>query len=259
MTVERDQVLAAHFDAFHLARDRSPLVSVLYAEAMGDGYPVEVAPYSSCDWTVLGALVAGLRVRPGGVVADVGCGTGGAGLWLARALQADLVGVDVSPAAVRIAFTRRARFGMAGRARFTVGTLEATGLPEDSVDGVVCVDALANAGDRVQALAEMRRIVRPGGRLVMTRAGTGGLRAVVVEQAAAAGLDVEDVQERPGEPEMWGRLYRLWRARAGELRETVGEDQAAGMLREAERMLPRLEGRVALLVTLRRPGLPVAG
>ncbi|MFJ8798485.1 class I SAM-dependent methyltransferase [Streptomyces sp. NPDC102487] len=254
----REQLLADHFDAFHRARAASRLVSALYAEAMGDGYPAEVAPYSSCDRALLTIAMARLQLRPGAHLADVGCGTGGVGLWLARALRVRLTGLDVSPAAVSLAAGRATAFVPEGRAAFRTGTLEATGLQAGTVDGIVCVDALANASDRVQALAELGRILRPGGRALMTRAGGAGLRTAVMEQARAGGLAVEFVDERPGEPAMWGRLYRLWKTREVELRAELGDDQADAMLREATRMLPRLATREALAVTLRKPG-PAGG
>ncbi|MET7746572.1 class I SAM-dependent methyltransferase [Streptomyces sp. NPDC005385] len=255
---EREQLLADHFDAFHRARATSRLVSALYAEAMGDGYPAEVAPYSSCDRSLLTIAMARLRLRPGEHLADVGCGTGGVGLWLARALRVRLTGLDVSPAAVSLAAGRAASFVPEERAVFRTGTLEATGLQAGTVDGIVCVDALANASDRVQALAELGRTLRPGGRAVLTRAGAPGLRTAVMEQARAAGLAVEFVDERPGEPAMWGRLYQLWQTRATELRAELGDGQADAMLREAKRMLPRVATREALAVTLRKPG-PAGG
>ncbi|WP_329140982.1 SAM-dependent methyltransferase [Streptomyces sp. NBC_00670] len=253
MTDTREEVLAEHFDAFHTARAAHGLVDRLYAEAMGDAYPHDVAPYSSCDLVLLGQLVGRLRLRPGQVLGDAGCGTGGVGLWLARALGVRLVGWDVSLAAVRLATGRAARFAMAGRAEFRVGTLEASRLPEESLDGLVCVDAFANA-DAGRALGEMRRVIRAGGRLVVTRAGTGDVQGRAVTQAAEAGLVVEEIVVRAGEPAMWERLYGLWQEREAELRRAVGDEQAGRMLREAERMVPRLAARTALLVTMRVPG-----
>ncbi|MGW8989071.1 hypothetical protein ACWGRF_03935 [Streptomyces zhihengii] len=56
---------------------------------------------------------------------------------------------------------------------------------------------------------------------------------------------------------MWERVYRLWVAHAGQLRHELGEAPAENMLREAHQMLPKLRGRRAVLLTLRRlPGTP---
>ncbi|MFE2968300.1 methyltransferase domain-containing protein [Streptomyces sp. NPDC059340] len=250
---DREREQAAHYDEFHAARAASALVSRLYAQAMGDAYPAEVAPNSSCDWTLLGTLVGRLQLRPGQVLADIGCGTGGVGLWLARALNVDLVGIDVSATAVRLATERQDDFVPADRARFTVGSLETTGLPDEHVHGLVCVDALFNASDRVAALTEFHRILTPGGRAVITRVVPDGVRHAIGSQARSAGLIVEHIDNRPDEPALWRRVYRLWSAREADLRRELGNDQTDRMLAEAHRMLPRLDRRHAVVVTLRRP------
>jgi SAM-dependent methyltransferase len=248
-----EQELQTHFNAFHAARAASDLVSQLYAKAMGDAYPAEIAASSSCDWTVLGTMVTRLSMRPDQALVDVGCGTGGVGLWLSRALAVRLAGIDISSTAVELAAARRSSFVPPERAEFRVGTLESTGLPDSYAHGVICVDAMGNAANRVAALSEIHRILHPGARAVLTRAVRGD-SPEWREQAEVVGFEVEHVDERPGEPEMWCRLYQLWIAHGADLRRVLGDVQAENMLREANRMLPRLDGRRALVLTLRRPG-----
>jgi ubiquinone/menaquinone biosynthesis C-methylase UbiE len=203
---------------------------------------------------MLGLMAARLRMRPHQLLVEAGCGSGGIGLWLARALALRLVGFDLSPVAVAQASARRPRFGLSThRAAFCAADLEATGLADSSAHGIVCVDALAAATSRDAAVRELGRVLAPRGRLVMTRATRAGTTPAWQEQARAAGLLVEHVDERPAEPAMWGRLYRLWIAHAAELRRELGEVQAENMLREAHRILPTLPGRRAVVLTLRRP------
>ncbi|WP_333740726.1 class I SAM-dependent methyltransferase [Streptomyces sp. IBSBF 2806] len=246
---------SAQYDAFHTARARTDLVASLYAQAMGEDYPVEVAASSSCDWPLLALMTARLRLRPGELLVDAGCGAGGIGLWLARAFTVRLAGFDLSPVAAAQATARRTHFlgPAAGRAAFRVGELENTGLPDGSAHGIVCVDALGGAVDRGTALRELGRILAPGGRLVVTRALRRGAEPAWHEQVAAAGLTQEHLDERPGEPAMWERLYQLWIAHADQLRRELGQAPAENMLREAHRMLPKVRGRRAVLLTLRRP------
>ncbi|MER6198072.1 class I SAM-dependent methyltransferase [Streptomyces sp. NPDC001586] len=245
---------SAQYDAFHAARTRTDLVARLYAAAMGEDYPAEVAASSSCDWPLLGLMTARLRMRPGQLLVDAGCGTGGIGLWLARALALRLEGFDLSPVAITQATGRRPHFGLpAERAAFRVAELENTGLPGAGAHGVVCVDALGGVADRDTAVRELARILAPGGRIVMTRASRRDAVPAWTEQARAVGLTVEHVDERPAEPALWERLYRLWLAHADELRSELGEAQAQNMLREAHEVLPKLPGRRAVLLTLRRP------
>ncbi|MFF2126549.1 hypothetical protein ACFVW1_14305 [Streptomyces olivochromogenes] len=71
-----------------------------------------------------------------------------------------------------------------------------------------------------------------------------------MEQARAAGLTVEYIDEQPYEPAMRRRFYRLRQPHEAELRRELGDDQAT---REAELLLPRSATREALAVTLRRP------
>lgn len=251
---EAERELQRGFDAWHTARAGADLLHRLYAEALGDNYPVEVAAFSSCDWTVLATAVAHLRMRPGQILADLGCGTGGAGLWLARALTVRLAGIDISPTALTLAARRRPQFVETQRADFRVGTLTATGLPDQSVHGAVCIDALSFATDRDAALTEIHRILHPGGRAVLTRALPRG--ADPADQASRAGLILEHLTERPDEPDLWRRLYHLWTANETELRQTLGDEQAKGMLAEATRMQPRLATRRAVIMTVRRPVPP---
>ncbi|MFB7600740.1 class I SAM-dependent methyltransferase [Streptomyces sp. NPDC056160] len=244
--------LQAEFDAFYAARASSDLVHQLTAEALGDAYPAEVEASSSCDWTVLGTMVRRLRLRPGQLLADIGCGTGGVGLWLARALAADLVGVDLSATAVELARDRRARFVPSHRARFQVGTVRATGLPDRSAHGLVCVDVVSGWAGWTAALEEMHRILTPGGHAVLTRTVRRGSGTAWRRQAEEAGFEVAHVDERPDEPQVWRSLYRLWLTRETELRRALGDAQAGAMLSEATHALPRLHEHHALLVTLRR-------
>ncbi|OEJ56704.1 methyltransferase [Streptomyces agglomeratus] len=254
---------SAQYDAFHAARARTDLVSRLYEEAMGEDYPVEIAASSSADWPLLGLMAARLRMRPGQLLVDAGCGTGGIGLWLARALAVRLDGFDLSPVAVAQATARRTHFLGTGtgaeRAAFHVAGLEDSRLPDSSAHGIVCVDALGRAADRGAALRELGRVLVPGGRLVLTRALRRGAQPAWHGQVREAGMTQEHVDERPREPAMWERLYRLWIARADDLRRELGQAQAQRMLREAHQMLPTLPGRRAVLLTLRRPAAaPVA-
>jgi ubiquinone/menaquinone biosynthesis C-methylase UbiE len=258
MTPQADQ-LAAQYDMLHAARARTTLVARLYAEAMGDDYPEEVGASSSCDWPLLGLITARLRMRPGQLLVDAGCGSGGIGLWLARALAVRLLGFDISPVAIEQATARRASFVPEGRAAFRTARLDATSLPTGLAHGAVCVDALGRAADRTTALRELGRILAPDGRLLLTRGLKPGAQPAWEAQASAAGLVLDHVDERPAEPAMWQRLYRLWIDHADELRRELGDAPARNMLTEAHRTLPALPGRRAVLLTLRRPATSPAG
>ena len=117
------------------------------------------------------ALIVAAGVRPGQRALDVGCGTGYFARLLARVVGPEglVVGVDPSPAMIAYA-TRKA--GRASNCRFQVGTAESLDFPADHFDVVVSSLMLHHlpADLRVPALREMRRVLRPGGTLLVAEA-----------------------------------------------------------------------------------------
>jgi SAM-dependent methyltransferase len=93
---------------------------------------------------------------------EVGCGTGAlTEAILARAAPATLLAIDPSEGFVATARGRIAD----GRAAFRTGDAQALGEPDASRDLVVSGLVLNFVPDRQLALGEMRRVLRPGGRL----------------------------------------------------------------------------------------------
>ncbi|MGW1810877.1 class I SAM-dependent methyltransferase [Streptomyces sp. NPDC002078] len=141
----------------------------------------------------------------------------------------------------------------AGRARFGVGSLATTGLPDRYAHGLICVDALGFERDRRRALEEIRRVLKPGARAVVTSARSRTRPAMPPwpEQAEGVGLILDAEEERPHEPGMWQRLYALWVQHEAELRAQLGDAQAQNMLAEARMRGPKLQERLALVVSTR--------
>lgn len=104
-------------------------------------------------------------VRPGERALDLGCGTGNAALLLAQR-GADVVGVDPAARLLEVARGRAADAGLT--IEFAPGEAAAIPLPDGSVDLVVSVFAIIFAPDAAAAMAEVARVVRPHGRVVLT-------------------------------------------------------------------------------------------
>lgn len=107
--------------------------------------------------------------EPGPRLLDVGCGTG-AFLHAVRAAHAEvrlaelrLAGVDLSPAMLAVARRR-----LPERVALEVAFADALPFPDASFDTVVSLSAFHFFRDPRAALAEMRRVLRPGGTLVVT-------------------------------------------------------------------------------------------
>jgi ubiquinone/menaquinone biosynthesis C-methylase UbiE len=99
-----------------------------------------------------------LRIDPNGTIVDLGCGTGGAGLWIARELGTKLIGIDLSVTGVANASKRAAELGFGERVHFQEGDITATGLSPASSDGAISLDVLALVRDKTAAINEVARI-----------------------------------------------------------------------------------------------------
>lgn len=220
--------------------------------------PPEIAPFSFLSAGLARHLIDELDLRPRQRLADLGCGRGGPGLWLARTARAELVGVDFSPVAIECAREHAETTALPHPARFLVGDLTATGLDEASVAAAVSIDALQYAHDRDTAAREIRRILRPGGRLVLTgwHPRTPGDPRVPERHRYTdwpgllhnAGFASVRCHHRPAWDTAWTRIYRIALSLGD-----PGEDTAlAGLQDEAHRRLrtAHLLRRVAITAEL---------
>ncbi len=253
----RPGISAEGFDAAHDAASADTLMARLAREAYGDDYPEGVDPYGmSTRWT-LQTFVDQLRIPAGGTLVDIACGRAGVSLWVARETGADLIGVDWSSVAVAEAAKRASAWVGTGRARFQVGDLVDTGLPGECADAVLCADAIFFATDRVAAVREAARLLRPGGRYAFTADESDDGRPHAVPDwrpiIEAGGLEVVERIEIPRWAEQLGRMYEIWLANLDEVRETLGEEAASEMREEAETVGPTLPNRTGVLYVAQRP------
>ena len=127
--------------------------------------------------------VARAAVRAGEDVLDLGCGTGNAALLLARE-GARVVAVDPAPRLLEVTAERAAAAGLDVDVR--QGEAASIPLPDASVDLVVSVFAVIFAPDAAAAMADVARVLRPRGRVVLTAWLPGGAIARMGQVAGEA-------------------------------------------------------------------------
>jgi len=106
-------------------------------------------------------MLALIETLPPGPVLDAACGTGRYSTTLAERGH-EVIGVDQSGAMLDIAREKLPS------ADFREGDLTALPVPDRSVDAVVCALALVHVPDLARALREFARVLRPGGRLIVS-------------------------------------------------------------------------------------------
>lgn len=95
---------------------------------------------------------------------DVGCGIGGPARAAAAAYDCPVIGIDVSPAFVEVATALTARVSLGDLVDLRVSSGEHIDLPDASVDRAMIIHVGMNIPDKRAVFAEVRRVLRPGGR-----------------------------------------------------------------------------------------------
>jgi MPBQ/MSBQ methyltransferase len=147
-----------------------------------------------------------------GRVLDVACGAGGTTAWLARRFGgAEVVALDLGEERMGAVLVR------APRARLVCADAALLPLAPRSFDLVVCVEGAYHFRTRERFLAEAHRVLRPGGRLVLSdpafgedRLDEGGYRGLC-HAAGFAEATAEDASARCVEP--FRRALTAWAAR----------------------------------------------
>jgi demethylmenaquinone methyltransferase/2-methoxy-6-polyprenyl-1,4-benzoquinol methylase len=102
------------------------------------------------------------------IVLDLCCGTGDLAMAVARRMpEAHVIACDFARPMLALARRKFAEAGLSGRAAILEADALALPLPDASVDAITCAFGLRNLADPCRGLAEMLRVLRPGGAAVI--------------------------------------------------------------------------------------------
>lgn len=200
------------------------------------GWDLAAAVYEPLWQTQLGrahaALMSCASLTPGARVLDVACGTGLVAFGAADAVGPDgsVVGVDLSGQMIDAA---RRRAGERGLTNISFARMDAEVLdfPDAHFDTVLCGLGLMYVPDPARAMQEMRRVLRPGGRIVVavwgerSRCGWSTVFPIVEAEVAS---EVCPLFFRLGKTDALARLF------AGSRFEAIEQQRIATMLSYAD-------------------------
>jgi SAM-dependent methyltransferase len=144
---------------YSATREAPPVATDVGYAAWAASYDAPGNVTVALEQEVVHALLTELPA--GASVLDAGCGTGRHTAFLADRGH-DVVGIDSSPEMLALAAVK------VPTARFELAELERIPLPDGSVDAAVCGLVLSHARDIRPAVAELARVLRTGGRLIVS-------------------------------------------------------------------------------------------
>ena len=141
----------------------------LYAEVRREAWGEEIGQNSWLTRDELERFISQLQLTDSSRVLEVGCGSGGPSLHVARVTGCEIVGVDVHEDGVANASRLACEAGLESRASFVRADASET-LPfdDESFGALLCIDTVNHLRNRPRVLADWARLLAPGGRALLT-------------------------------------------------------------------------------------------
>lgn len=157
--------------------------------------PADLAPvdeFHTGGAKTTAALFAGMGLKPGMRVLDIGCGIGGAARQLVQQ-RCRVVGIDLTFAYAKTAAALTRRMALDKEVRFAVASANRLPFAAASFDAAIMLHVGMNIADKGGLFAEARRVLRRGGAfgifdLMRTRSGTVEFPVPWAESAATSCL-----------------------------------------------------------------------
>jgi len=149
-------------------RDEYRRTSLANWQTMAEGWERRRADMDTVTEPIRDWLVRELAPKPGETILELAAGPGDTGFAAAALLgnEGQLISTDFSSEMTEVARRRGRELGLLN-VEYRTMDAERLELEDDSVDGVICRFGFMLMSDTEAALAETRRVLRPGGRLVL--------------------------------------------------------------------------------------------
>jgi ubiquinone/menaquinone biosynthesis C-methylase UbiE len=155
----------------------SQIADAMDAYWTNGGYLFKTKRDKAYDAEIDRYIAAFVRDAAGHNILDVGCGTCRLGSLAADDVR--VVGIDISRVAIDKA---REAHRTRGNIRFEVMNAHHLQLPDESFDKAIHIDTIEHVRDARRALAEIARVLRPGGQLLVSVANRDSVHQVLARK-----------------------------------------------------------------------------
>ncbi len=173
--------------------------------------------------------VAAMELPVHATVADLGCGTGTTALMLARDFDLHVSGVDLSAANIERAGDRMGSNGTT--VRFIQADAHDLPFDDDELDGILAECSFSLFADQAAALGEIKRVLKPGGKLAITDMAVGGPLPVDIAEVVAPWTCLVDALDQ----DTYGKVFAAARFTVQAL-----ADESAGLTRLIQQLKRKL-------------------
>ena len=156
-----------------------------------------LAPYDQFHGRGLEAteeLARELAVAPGDHLLDVGSGIGGPARYLAKRFGCRITGIDLTAEFCDVARRLTGLLGMQNEVRFEQGDALAMPFPDAGFAGAYSMNVSMNIADKAALYREIKRVLKPGGWLVLSEVAKGPGAAIDYPTPWAATKDASFLQ-----------------------------------------------------------------
>jgi tocopherol O-methyltransferase len=159
---ELAQVVARHYDSL------ATLYRVFWGEHIHHGlWPADGGTPRTAQEQLVSHLASRAQVARGSRVLDVGCGYGASGRWLAAWLDCQVTGITISTRQARYARRLNRSRGLSERSAVLRGDAAALPFRSGAFDVVWVIECLEHLADKAGFVADVARLLRPGGRFAL--------------------------------------------------------------------------------------------
>ncbi|WP_235296275.1 class I SAM-dependent methyltransferase [Portibacter marinus] len=236
-----------YYRLFYQYEGEGQWMEKIWREAFRDEYPEGLRHYGYLTKSELQKILKLLSLNEQDVVLDIGCGKGGPGLKLAEETGAKLLGIDIIEEAIEQAKSFSTQFQLEQEALFHVGEFYNIPLDDEMVDAVVSFDSFWTVTDKLFALKEIGRVLKPGGRFVFTHWDL--IDQDPIDLFKQSKMTFNSRHDSPGWKDSQRKVYEGIAQYEQELREEMGE--GASMLHyEAKVSMPYLDASIRRIYCL---------